>query len=137
MTISTHLGFNGQCQEAFKFYERVLGGNIQFSMTYGDSPMAGQVPPEWRDKIIHTTLVVGDQTLSGADAPPPHYQKPQGFSVAVEVKDPSKADRIFTQLGEGGTVQMAIQETFWAQRFGMLVDRFHIPWMITCSKPQP
>jgi PhnB protein len=136
MKVNAHLGFGGQCEEAFKFYERCLNAKIQFSMTYGESPMADQVPANWRNKIVHASLAVGgDLALSGADAPPDRYQKPQGFSVAIDIKDPGEADHIFAQLAEKGTVQMPMQETFWALRFGMLVDRFGIPWMMNCSKP--
>jgi PhnB protein len=92
------------------------------------------VPSEWRNKILHARLVIGDQVLMGSDAPPEHYQKPQGFSVSIGLKDTAEAERIFHALAEKGTVQMPIQETFWAARFGMLVDQFGTPWMINCEK---
>jgi len=104
-------------------------------MTYGDSPMAEQTPPAWRKNIIHATLGLGDHVLTGADTAPEHYQKPQGFSVLLNIGATAEADRIFKALGEKGTVQMPIQETFWALRFGMLVDQFGTPWMINCGRP--
>src|SRR6266852_3432215 len=131
-----YLSFNGQCEEAFKFYEKCLGGKITFMGTYGDSPMAGEVPPEWSKKIMHATLNLGDSVLQGADAPPEQYRKPQGFSVALGLNDPAEAERIFKTLAENGTVEMALEETFWAQRFGSLVDQFGTPWAINCEKPQ-
>lgn len=134
MQLSTHLQFNGQCEAAFHFYEKCLGGKITFLMTYGDSPMAGQVASDWQKKIIHASFALGEQTLSGADSWAEHYRTPQGFSVSLDAKVPADADRIFKALEENATVQMPIQETFWAQRFGMLVDQFGIPWMINCSK---
>ena len=134
MQLNPYLNFNGQCEAAFKFYERCLGGKIVFTMTYGESPMADKVPAEWRKKILHVRLMVGDQALMGADAPPEHYEKPQGFSVSVGIDDPADAERIFHALAEKGTVSMPIQKTFWAQRFGMLVDQFGIPWMINCEE---
>ena len=134
MQLNPYLNFNGQCEAAFKFYQQVLGGNIQTMMTWGDSPMAHQVSSEWRDKIIHVSLVVGDTALAGADAPPDHYKNPQGFSVTIQINDPAEAERIFHALAEEGTVQMAIQQTFWAALFGMCVDRFGIPWMINCGQ---
>jgi PhnB protein len=97
--------------------------------------MAEQAPAGWGKKILHATLNVGSQVLQGADTPPNHYQKPQGISVSLDIKDTAEAERIFHDLAENGTVQMPIQETFWALRFGMLVDRFGIPWMINCAKP--
>ena len=116
-------------------YERCLGGKIEFMMTYESRPAEYPVPAEWRKKILHATLKVGDQVLMGADAPPDCYQKPQGFSVTIGLKDQSAAERIFKALAEEGTVEMALQETFWAVRFGVLVDRFGIPWTINCERP--
>ena len=135
MELTAYLNFNGQCEEAFKFYEKLLAGKITFMMPHEGTPVAAHVPPEWHMKILHATLSVGDNLLQGADAPPDHYQKPQGFSVSINLKDPAEADRIFHALAEKGTVGMAIQETFWAVRFGMVTDRFGIPWMINCGKP--
>ena len=134
MQLSPILTFNGQCEAAFKFYEQCLGGKIQTMMTWGDSPMADQVPSEWRDKIIHATLIVGETSLLGGDAPPDRYEEPRGFSVTIHIKDPADAERIFQALSEDGTVTMPIQQTFWALRFGMLVDRFGIPWMVNCGQ---
>lgn len=104
-------------------------------MPHEGTPVADKVPAEWGKKILHATLSVGDDLLQGADAPPNHYQKPQGFSVSISMKDPAEADRVFHALAENGSVQMPIQETFWAIRFGMVTDRFGIPWMINCEKP--
>jgi PhnB protein len=135
MQLNTYLNFNGQCKAAFEFYEQCLEGKIVAMMTHGDSPIASKFSPEWKDKIMHARLVVKDQTLMGSDAPPEHYQKPQGFSVALILKDAGKAERVFSALAKNGKVQMPLQETFWAVRFGMLVDQFGIPWMINCEKP--
>lgn len=134
MQLNPHLHFNGQCEAAFKFYEQCLGGKITFIMPHEGTPMADQVPAEWRNKILHATLSVCGDVLQGADAQPEHYQKPQGFSVMLGIKDPAEAERIFHALAENGTVQMQLQQTFWAARFGMLVDRFGIPWIINCGK---
>ena len=99
------------------------------------TPAAEHVPAEWRKKIMHARLNLGNgEALMASDAPPQHYKKPEGFSVSLDINDPKEADRVFHDLAENGTVKMPIQETFWAQRFGMLEDRFGIPWMINCSK---
>jgi PhnB protein len=135
MQVNPHLAFNGQCEAAFKFYEKCLGGKIVFMMTYGDSPMAEQLPADWSKKIIHATLALGDQRLTGADEPADRYKKPQGFSVSLNIGAVAEAERIFQALSESGAVQMPLQETFWALRFGMLVDQFGTPWMINCGKP--
>jgi PhnB protein len=134
MKLNTYLLFNGRCEEAFKLYERVLGGKIIMMARHSGSPMEGHVPKEWEDKIMHARLQLGDQFLMASDAPPGRFEQPKGFSVNIGVTDPAEADRIFGALAENGTVTMAIQETFWATRFGMLVDQFGIPWMVNCEK---
>jgi PhnB protein len=95
MQVNPLLAFNGQCEAAFRFYEKCLGGKIVTMMTYGDTPAAEQAPPDWRKKIIHATLSLGDQVLMGADATPERYQKPQGFSVMLGLGDAPEAERIF------------------------------------------
>jgi PhnB protein len=135
MQINPYLSFNGKCAEAFKFYAEVLGGENVMMMTYGESPMAAQTAPEDKDRIMHARLKAGDMMLMGADAPPQFYQPAQGMVVSLSVDAPAEADRIFKALSENGTVKMPIQETFWAQRFGMLIDRFGTPWMVNCEKP--
>ena len=134
MQLNAYLNFNGDCQAAFRFYEKCLGGTIVAMQTHGESPMADKVPPAWRDRILHARLEVGEAALMGADAPPEHYQKPQGLYVSLSVAEPEDAERIFKALAENGTVQMAIQRTFWSLRFGMLVDRFGTPWMVNCNQ---
>jgi PhnB protein len=134
MQLNPYLVFNGQCEAAFKFYEKSLGGKIETLMTHGDSPMSQQVPAEWRNKIMHARMTVGGTVLMGSDAPPDRYQEPQGFSLSIGVNDPAQAERIFNELAESGKVQMPLQKTFWAARFGMVVDRFGIPWMVNCEQ---
>ena len=134
MKLNNYLNFNGQCEAAFHFYAQSLGGKISLMMTHGDSPMADQVSPEWRDKIMHASLLVGDQALMGSDAPPEHYQRPAGMYVSIGIDQAAEAERVFQALAENGQVQMPIQKTFWAARFGMLVDQFGIPWMINCEQ---
>jgi PhnB protein len=134
MQLNPYLTFNGQCEAAFKFYEKCLGGKIEAMMTHAGTPMENHVPSEWRNKILHARLTVGDQALMGSDAPPERYEKPQGFSVSLNVKSPAEAERIFHALAEKGKVQMPLEQTFWAVRFGMCVDRFGIPWMVNCEK---
>jgi PhnB protein len=133
MQVNPYLFFNGQCEEAFKFYERTLGGKIEAIMTRAGTPVEQHVPPEWRNKVLHARLKVGDFALMGSDAPPDRYAKPQGFSVSLQVEKPADAERIFQALAERGTVQMPLEKTFWAARFGMLVDRFGTPWMVNCE----
>ena len=135
MKIQPYLNFNGQCDEAFALYEKVLGGKVLYRHAYGNSPMAAQVGAEWADKVMHTTMQVGDQMLLGCDAPPPHFQKPQGLRICLEFEDAAEAERVYAGLSEGGQIGMAMQETFWAVRFAMFQDRFGTPWMINVGKP--
>jgi PhnB protein len=133
MKLNAYLVFNGQCEEAFKFYEKVLGGKIEAMFTHAGTPAAGGVPPEWLSKIMHVSLSVDGSVLMGSDAPPDHYKAPGGFSVNIAVDRVVDAERIFAALSEGGKVGMPIQKTFWAERWGMTTDRFGIPWMVNCE----
>jgi PhnB protein len=135
MQTGPHLHFNGNCREAFNFYADTLGGKIVFAMTYGESPQAVRASPELRDKIIHARLDFGGQYVLGCDACADHYQVPQGFNVMASVAQHADAERIFNALARDGTVTMPFQETFWARGFGMVTDRFGIPWMVNCEKP--
>ena len=133
MQLHPYLHFNGDCETAFKYYERVLGGKIEAMMTHAGTPAEQHVPAEWRNKILHARLVVGDAVLMASDAPPGHYHKPQGFSVSIQINGPARAEDTFRALADGGTVIMPFQQTFWAARFGMLVDKFGTPWMVNCD----
>jgi PhnB protein len=135
MSLNPYLYFNGQCEEAFQFYEKRLGGKITFMMTYEGSPMASQAPPGCAKKVLHAGLTLDGGILEGCDALPGEYKKPQSFCVMLRPKDAAEADRIFGALAEGGTVQIPIAETFWALRFGMVVDQFGMPWLINCERP--
>ena len=135
MQLNPYLNFNGQCEAAFQFYERCLGGKIVIMMTHENTPMSDRIPADWRGKIMHAHLQLGENHLMGSDAPPEHFQKPQGFSVSLQMTDPAEAERVFAALAEGGAVRMPIQKTFWALRFGMLTDRFGTPWIINCDPP--
>ena len=134
MELNPYLTFSGQCEAAFKFYEKVLGGKIEAMMTFGSSPMAEQTQPGWRNKIMHARMSVSGKTLMASDAPPDRYEAMKGFMVTLGIDDPGEAERIFRALSEKGTIQMPIQKTFWAERFGMLVDQFGTPWMVNCEK---
>jgi PhnB protein len=103
---------------------------------YRESPLAAGVPPTWQDKILHATLDLGEARLTGADVSIEEgYRPPEGFSVLLEPASAADAVRVFARLSEGGTVRMPLQRTFWAERFGMVTDRFGIPWMLNCSTP--
>ena len=133
MRVHPYLSFNGQCEEAFKFYEKTLGGKIQEFYRYEGSPMEKEMPPGLGKRIMHVTMFVGDDILSGADAPPQYYTKTDGMSVTISTKDVAEGERVFKALAEGGTVKMQFAATFWSKGFGMCIDRWGIPWMINCE----
>jgi PhnB protein len=133
MHLNPYLLFNGDCNEALKFYEEKLGGKIEAKMTFAGSPAAEQMPPEWGDKVLHAAIVLGDTTVFASDAPPGHYEQPKGISVSISLNDKAKGEQIFNALAENGTTTMPFQQTFWASGFGMCVDRFGIPWMVNCE----
>jgi PhnB protein len=134
MKLNPYLTFNGTCEEAFKAYEKILGGEIVAMMPHEGTPAEGNVPAEWRKKIIHARLVTDGTLLMGSDAPPDRYKSMQGFAVTINIKEPTEAERVFNALAEGGTAIMPLTETFWAKKFGMVTDRFGTPWMINCEK---
>jgi PhnB protein len=137
MQVFTNLTFDGDCEEAFAVYARVLGGTVTFALRYRDSPMAAQVPDAWVDKIAHCTLTLADGCrLYGNDSVPDTYEPSGGFSLTTNPADAETARTVFDALAEGGQVTMRLQETFWAIAFGTLVDRFGIPWTINCEPPQ-
>jgi PhnB protein len=133
MRTSLHLTFGGNCEEAFTFYAQTLDGKIGPMLRYGKSPEATKTSPEWLDKIVHGSMTIGHTTLQGADVVPEHYEKPQGFSVLLDVDDAATAERCFRALATGGAVRMPLQKTFWSPAFGVLVDRFGIPWEVNCA----
>lgn len=115
--------FDGQCEAAFKFYQQCLGGEIVAMIPFGETPACDHVSAESRDKIMHARLMVGNQVLMGSDTTSEHpYEGIKGSSVALNVDATEEAERTFEALAENGTVQMPLEETFWANRFRMLVD---------------
>lgn len=133
MQMSPYLHFTGDCEAAFAFYEQCLGAVRGAIFRYAGTPLAGQVSPDWSDKIMHGNLTIGGQTVMAADVAPSAYEAPRGFSLSLQIESPAEAERVFHELGIGGLVVLPLEQTFWAARFGMLVDRFGIPWMINCG----
>ena len=133
MQVNAYLLFDGRCEEAFRFYEKCFSGKIVAMLTHKGTPAEEHVPARWVDKILHARLDIGDQVLMASDTPPDRYEKPAGFSVSLQVKTPAEAERLFNALAEKGQIRMPLEKTFWSPSFGMLVDRFGIPWMINCD----
>jgi len=134
--ISPHLCFDGQCREAMQLYQTILGGTLETMLTYGQSPMAASVESRWHDRIVHATLVLDLIELTGVDMLPGAYERPQGFFVTFTVAGVDRAREIFGALGQGGTIKIPFEKTFWSPGFGVLVDRFNIPWEINADGSQ-
>jgi PhnB protein len=134
MNLTPYLNFNGTCAAAFKFYEQVLGGKIEFLQTHRESPMREHVPPDWQDKVIHVCLDVNGQKLMGSDAPAEHYERAQGMYVSIHVDGAAEGKRVFDGLAHGGTITMPFASTFWSPGFGMVVDKFGTPWMVNVAQ---
>jgi PhnB protein len=134
LKVTTSLHFAGDCASAFHLYAQCLGGKVDFVLSWGESPMAAEVPAEWHEKICYARVAFGNDTLVGGDLQPSQYQRPQGFSVLLAIPDNGEIDRIFSELAQGGDVRMPLQKTFWSERYGNLVDRFGIPWELNYER---
>ncbi|NMY39978.1 VOC family protein [Pseudomonas sp. WS 5013] len=133
MNIHAYLIFDGRCAEAFRFYAEAIGGELQL-MSFADSPVYADVPPEHRERTMHACLSRDGQLLMGSDTMPGQpYEGIKGCHISLQAEDMAQAERLFQALAAGGQVQMPLQRTFWAEGFAMLSDRFGVPWMINCS----
>ena len=135
MQLHTYLNYGGNCEQAFRFYERHLGGKITMLMRHGEQPNAA-VPDDWKDAVLHARISIGETELLGADIPPDRFQPIRSAYLSLTVSSDDEADRIHAVLSDGGQIFMPMQETFFASRFSMLRDRFGTSWMIMHPKPQ-
>ena len=135
MKMLTYVNFAGKCAEAFRFYEKHLGGTIGMMMTHGQAPDQSkvEVDPALNDAVLHARISVGGTELMGADIPSAQPMRSAYLSLGVD--SDAEAERIFSALSNGGEVFMPMQETFFATRFGQLRDRFGINWMIIHERP--
>ena len=137
MQVSVYLSFNGDCEAAFQLYERCLGAHVGQIFRYAGTPLVERVPADWSDKVMHGSVTIGAQILMGADVAPDQYEPPKGISLSLHPDTVEEAERIFEGLAEGGRVLAPLEKTFWAERFGMVVDRFGIPWMVNSETGVP
>jgi PhnB protein len=136
--LSTYIFFNGTCAEAIRYYELTLGGKIETLMTQADTPDAEKMPPSMAQKIVHARLNIDGVALMASDwMSSEPYPGMHGYSLSLAYPTADQAKRIFAALAEGGAVHMPFQETFWAEGFGMLADKFGTPWMINGAMRQP
>lgn len=132
MQVNPYISYNGNCEEALKFYQKALGARIEATHRYADAPPEMPCPPDYKNKIMHARVTIDGEVLMASDAPPGHYKPAQGFSVSLQVEDPADAERRFNALADGGSVNMPFGKTFFSKGFGMCVDKFGIPWMVNC-----
>ena len=130
MQIQPYLFYDGRCEEAIEFYRRTLGAEETMLKRFKESPEPAMNPPDAGDKVMHASLRIGDSTVMASDGRCQGQPGFQGFSLSLTVPDEAEADRMFAGLAEGGQVQMPLAKTFFSPRFGMVADRFGVPWMI-------
>ena len=130
--LNAYISFNGNCEEAMQFYENALDGKLEAMLKNSQSPMAGQLPAGSADLVMHARLALDGGVLMAGDAMPgcSLYEGMKGFSLTLTYPDASQARDVFARLSEGGKVTMPMESSFWADAFGMLVDRFGTPWII-------
>ena len=126
--------FYGRCEEALEFYKAAFGGTYELNRFEG-SPMADQVPPEARSKIMHATFKGDGFTFMASDGDLSKSVDPDAgnVSLSIGIPDGAAAERVFNALAEGGTVRMPLAPAFWGGTFGILVDRFGVEWMVTAQ----
>ena len=133
MSLSFHIDFNGQCQEAFEYYAEHLGGTIGTMLQFKDSPSASSVSEEWQHKIVHANVSIGGVELTGADLSPEQYRKPTGFYLLLGFNIEDEVGSAFERLADGGETILSPQKTFWSPCYAIVVDRYGAPWKLNCG----
>ena len=135
MKLNTYLNYGGNCAEAFRFYEKYLGGKITMIMTHGQMPDPSAVNPDWADKVLHARIELGETAIYGADIPSPPFEPIRSAYLSLNVGSIAEAESIYALLTEGGEIFMPMSETFFAHRFAMFRDQFGTSWMLLNEKP--
>jgi PhnB protein len=130
MKVTPYLNFDGTCAEAFRFYEKELGGKVTFTMPYSQAPPNSNIPPDMADRILHAEIQIGDNKILASDTPPGRAQPMRSAYLCLSVDSTPEAERIFSALTNQGEVLQAMEETFFAHRFGSVRDRYGVLWMI-------
>lgn len=134
MKLSVYLNYPGHCEEAFRFYERELGGRVTMLQRHGTQPDPSRLPPGWEEKVLHARMEIGGGVVMGADVPGAESMRSAYLTLSVPA--PEEAERMYALLAEGGQIFMPMEETFFAKRFAMLRDRFGTSWMLLCEPPR-
>ncbi len=139
MVLNTYLTFDGNCREAFEFYRSVFGGEFSAFQTFGDGPPDAGIPEDRKDQVMHVSLTIGSSELMGSDrmpGPAPPFTAGNNFSIAIQAESREQCDEVFAKLSAGGSVTMALQETFWGAYYALWTDRFGINWMVNYTLPK-
>lgn len=137
MKLNTYLNYGGNCKEAFQFYEKHLGGKITMMMTHGEQPNSANVPPDWKNAILHARMTLGGTELLAADIPPDRFQPMRSAYLSLALDSIEEAERVYKLLSDGGEIFMPMEETFFAFRFAMLRDKFGTSWLLLNPRPMP
>ena len=132
MKLDIYVNYPGNCEQAFRFYEQHLGGNITMMMTHEQQPDTTQVPPNWKNAILHARIEIGETVLMGADIP--NAEPMRSAYLTLRLNSAEEAERIYALLTDGGQIFMKMEQTFFASRFAMLRDRFGTSWMLLCEE---
>lgn len=140
MKIDVYLNFDGQTEEAFRFYKSVFGGEFQTFQKMKDAPGGDALSIEEQNRIMHVALPIkGGATLMGSDTMPSMghiLKKGNNINISLKPNFKEEADRLFDKLSAGGVVQSAMKEEFWGDYFGSLIDQFGIGWFISYTQPE-
>ena len=136
MKVQAYITFGGRCEEALEFYKKAIGAEVTSLMRWKESPDAAvKPPPGFEEKIMNAAFRIGETQLMADDGMGPKQAEFKGMSLVIEVADDAEAKRVFTALGEGGNVTMPLMKTFWTSSFGVLNDKFGVPWMVNVEAP--
>ena len=136
MKVQPYLFFDGRCEEAIEFYKKALGAEVLMLMRFNESPdppPPGMIVPGSEDKIMHSSMRIGETDVMASDGRCTGKPAFEGVSLSISVSSEAEADRLFNALAEGGQVQMPIGKTFFSPRFGMIADRFGVSWMVVTT----
>jgi PhnB protein len=134
MQVQPYLFFDGRCEEALDFYKKNLGATVDMLMRFKEAPEQSMVSPDSREKVMHSAFRISDTQVLASDGRCMGKPTFQGFALTINAKDEADAGRLFNALGQGGQVQMPMNETFFARRFGMVADKFGVGWMVIAPK---
>jgi PhnB protein len=137
MKLNPYLNYGGNCEQAFRFYEKHLGGKILAMMPHSQMPDPSNVPADWKNAILYARMTLGETDIMGSDVPPDRFQSMRSVYLSLDVSSIEEAERIHALLADGGEIFMPMQETFFAFRFSMLRDKFGTSWMIIHQRPMP